>query len=98
MKGKAGARREHFVCLSPQAQEGLRVAKAWGDVDGDRTLVFGSPQTGQAFCQAALNRLTVDTLRGTPFEGRQTVHGWRSVFSTTMNKASPRDRAIIDLM
>ena len=92
MKGKNGARREHYVALAPQAVEVIEAAgriRKGGFVfaatgGGER----GGPQakTGNV-SRCTLNMAMQRALRLDGLDERLMVpHGWRSTFSTIMNE------------
>jgi integrase len=94
MKGRKGKRREHIVPLAPQAVAVVRAAIAFA---GNRKCLFpGTRFAHKPIGTSSLNRL----LNRAGYEGIQTPHGFRSSFSTIMNRRHPNehDRAMIDLM
>lgn len=80
---KSDARFDHFMPLSRQAVEILRIVRALG-IDAD--LVFGP------LSESAIGAL----YRKAGFAGRHVPHGWRATFSTILNERFPTERVTID--
>jgi integrase len=90
----------HDVPLPRQAVELLHVLRV---LTGRFSLLFPSERsTRQPISDAALSSL-YKRLAGGKYKGRHVPHGWRSAFSTLMNKRAAEmdrasDRMVIDLM
>lgn len=90
----------HDVPLPPQAVDLLRVLRI---LTGRFELLFPSERsTRQPISDAALSSL-YKRISGGKYKGRHVPHGWRSAFSTLMNKRAAEmdrasDRMVIDLM
>jgi len=94
-KGKREYKREHVVALAPQAIELFQAAAMLRCSE----YVFPSPiRPGKPLDDNALNEYLDHTLRRAGLGKVQTVHGWRSTFSTIMNERNPGDFRVIDAM
>jgi integrase len=100
MKGRRGQKRAHVIPLAPQAADVIHAARALQVATGIVSpFVFpGLDNPGVALARSTINDALADILRRIGMEGRHTVHGWRSTFSTILNEADPGAYRVIDVM
>jgi integrase len=94
MKGRRGRKRSHTVYLSRQAQDVLDAAKALAPL-GEEYVFWG--KRGRPLRRDAVGDYM---FRALPDDLKHVPHGWRSTFSTIMNKRRRGDgeRELIDTM